>query len=452
MERKEISQCNLDKTSEEDCRLRESAMEAAGVGAWEVQLETNTISWDKRCRELFGVFTGNAISCDQIMTHIHPNDIAAVKAAVENALGGRHDGKYSIRYRTIGAEDGKLRWVQLSGQAYFNEDGQATRFIGIAQDITASSSSTAQRIDKLLMKENAISINLNDMAQDAILLSSLQSTLEQEIQKHTAELDISNEELKASNDELNAKNEELAELNRELKQSNEDLQQFAHVASHDLKEPLRKIKTYISRLEEDINTPLSAESTTYISKMYLAADRMYSMIDGVLAYSMINGSKQEIQNIDLNRIINDIVNDLEILITQKRAVIHYKELPNIEGASVLIYQLFYNLISNSLKFCHADIYPVIIIKSTLIHDNDQQYVHIELSDNGIGFNHEEAAFIFNTFARLNPKDKYEGTGLGLSLCKKIVQRHKGKIYAKGVTSQGATFIIILPLRQMQEYV
>lgn len=273
-----------------------------------------------------------------------------------------------------------------------------------------------------------------------------------EIQKRTAELDISNEELKVSNDELNAKNQELAELNRELKQSNEDLQQFAHVASHDLKEPLRKIKTYISRLEEDIDTRLSVNSRTYVGKMYLAADRMYSMIDGVLAYSTISGSKQAIQNIDLNRIINDIANDLEVLITQKRAIIRYKELPNIEGATVLIYQLFYNLISNSLKFCRDDAFPVITIKSTLINDDDQQYVQIELSDNGIGFNDEEAAFIFSTFARLNPKDKYEGTGLGLSLCKKIVQRHKGKIYANGVTSQGATFVITLPLRQMQEYV
>lgn len=452
MKREEIPQSNSNDNSEEDSRRRELAMEAAGIGTWEVRLDTNTVFWDARCRELFGLHTGNVIPYDQVIAHIHPADVAAVKAAVENALNGQHDGKYSVRYRTIGVDDGKLRWVHFSGQAYFNENGQATRFAGIAQDVTASSSSTVQRIEKLLIKENAIPLHLNDMAQDAILLSSLQAALEQEIQKRTAELDISNEELKVSNDELNAKNEELAELNRELKQSNEDLQQFAHVASHDLKEPLRKIKTYISRLEEDIDTRLSVNSRTYVGKMYLAADRMYSMIDGVLAYSTISGSKQAIQNIDLNRIINDIANDLEVLITQKRAIIRYKELPNIEGATVLIYQLFYNLISNSLKFCRNDAFPVIIIKSTLINDDDQQYVQIELSDNGIGFNDEEAAFIFNTFARLNPKDKYEGTGLGLSLCKKIVQRHKGKIYANGITSQGATFVITLPLRQMQEYV
>jgi light-regulated signal transduction histidine kinase (bacteriophytochrome) len=235
---------------------------------------------------------------------------------------------------------------------------------------------------------------------------------------------------------------ELRKMNTMLQQSNEDLRQFAHVASHDLKEPVRKFKVYTGRLQEDSATTFSARSKGYLEKINSATNRMLTMIDGVLHYSTINSTEQQTEAVDLNRIVRAIESDLELVIGQKKATLHYSQLPTIEGAAVLLYQLFYNLINNSLKFSKADVPCRIGISSTV----DQDQALIRLTDNGIGFDQQQAERIFDTFSRLNAKDKYEGTGLGLSLCKKIVARHGGEIEAAGKKGEGSEFLIRLPLK------
>jgi signal transduction histidine kinase len=235
---------------------------------------------------------------------------------------------------------------------------------------------------------------------------------------------------------------ELQKMNATLQQSNEDLRQFAHVASHDLREPVRKVKVYTGRLQEDNATAFSPRARTYLEKINSAANRMLSMIEGVLHYSTINSTEQETEAVDLNRIIRGIETDLELPIGQKKATLHYSQLPTIEGAAVLLYQLFYNLINNSLKFSRADVPCRIEIAAKV--DGDQAL--IRLTDNGIGFDQEQAERIFDTFYRLNAKDKYEGTGLGLSLCKKIVLRHGGEIEAAGKKGEGSEFRIRLPVK------
>ena len=242
--------------------------------------------------------------------------------------------------------------------------------------------------------------------------------------------------------EVKRRTSELNKLNGTLQQSNEDLRQFAHVASHDLKEPVRKVKVYTGRLQEDSATTFSAKARTYMEKINSAANRMLSMIEGVLHYSTINSTEQETETVDLNRIVRAIETDLELPIGQKRATLHYAQLPTIEGAAVLLYQLFYNLVNNSLKFSRPDA-PCRIEISAIV-DGDQAL--IRLTDNGIGFDQEQAERIFDTFFRLNAKDKYEGTGLGLSLCKKIVLRHGGEIEAAGKKGEGSEFRIRLPLK------
>lgn len=241
----------------------------------------------------------------------------------------------------------------------------------------------------------------------------------------------------------------VAERTKELQRSNEDLQQFAHVASHDLKEPVRKIKTFTSRLEDHLEGQLDASATKFIDRIHVATDRMFNMIDGVLAYSKINADLQKNALVDLNETIKNIETDLEVSLQKTGAEIKYQDLPTIEGASVLLYQLFYNLINNSIKFAKVDAAPQIQITSTLKIENNRDVVVIVLKDNGIGFPPEQATRIFETFSRLNSKDSYEGTGLGLSLCKKIVERHDGNITAIGTPNQGATFIITLPLKQIE---
>lgn len=236
-------------------------------------------------------------------------------------------------------------------------------------------------------------------------------------------------------------------LNAELLQSNEDLQQFAHVASHDLKEPVRKILTFTNRMHDEMSNALNERGKFYLSRIQSAADRMVSMIDGVLTYSGINASEQKLQKIDLNEIITSILTDVEVAIQQKGAIIQFNNLPEIEGAPVLIYQLFYNLINNSLKFAKLDEKLLVTITSKNLVIKDKPFAQITVQDNGIGFENKHSEVIFETFSRLNSKDKYEGTGLGLALCKKIVHRHNGAIEAKGMVPNGAIFTITIPLKQ-----
>jgi signal transduction histidine kinase len=230
---------------------------------------------------------------------------------------------------------------------------------------------------------------------------------------------------------------------KELQRSNDDLLQFAHVASHDLKEPVRKFKTFIGRLQEEYENILPEKGKDYLRRMQIASDRMSAMIEGVLQYSSLNGIDQVNTNVNLNEIIKSIEADLEVIIHQKKVEIIKDELPVIDGMPVLIYQLFYNLINNSLKFSKEN--PVIRISSSVEVVNERQYAKIMVADNGIGFGQEHATKIFDAFSRLNTKDKYEGTGLGLALCKKIVERHHGSISATGEEGKGAVFTVLLPI-------
>jgi PAS domain S-box-containing protein len=233
----------------------------------------------------------------------------------------------------------------------------------------------------------------------------------------------------------------------ELTKSNEDLQQFAHVASHDLKEPVRKIRTFATRLNEESGDLLNHRSKVYIEKIQQSTERMVTMIDGVLAYSSLSSEASKNEMVNLNHVFDNIKNDLEVLISEKGVELSIGNLPTIEAAPVLIYQLFYNLINNSIKFSATDTRRRIQVKSEFFSGNGKEAVRVIVSDNGIGFDQKFAATIFNTFTRLNSKDKYEGTGLGLALCRKIVERHKGSIEAHGEKGKGATFVITLPIKQ-----
>lgn len=247
------------------------------------------------------------------------------------------------------------------------------------------------------------------------------------------------------------KMEELVAFRTEqLARSNEDLQQFAHVASHDLKEPLRKIATFSDILINDPNSNLSEKGRLYLDKIENASKRMSVMIEGVLAYSTISSNGQKLESLELSSIIRDVENDLELAILQKDAQIVYSALPKIEGVRILIHQLFYNLIGNSLKFINAGVNPVISISSEkiekIINKHAVDCFLITLTDNGIGFNQEHAEKIFGVFSRLHSKEQFEGTGLGLALCRKIVKRHGGEMSAEGEEGKGATFRIYLPIK------
>lgn len=254
--------------------------------------------------------------------------------------------------------------------------------------------------------------------------------------------------------QLEELNRQLQATNLELQRSNEDLQQFAHVASHDLKEPIRKVRTFGSRLEEEFGDLLPERGQLYLTKMLSSAERMFGLIDGVLNYSIVNSLESGFEKTDLNDILSNIEADLEVLLQQSGGQLKKQSLPSVNGSPVLLNQLFYNLLNNALKFSRAGVPPVINLDSkkmlgsdfewVLPADADKIFIQISVCDNGIGFKPEHAERIFKTFTRLNSRDKFEGTGLGLALCKKIVERHHGYIYATGKENEGACFYVLLP--------
>lgn len=245
---------------------------------------------------------------------------------------------------------------------------------------------------------------------------------------------------------------ELMEVNHNLKISNNDLQQFTSVASHDLKEPLRKIQFFGDLLKA--KAELSDEMTVHLEKIIRSSRRMSTLIEDLLSFASL--SKPNLfQLTDINEIINDIISDFEISIEEKNAVITVHPIPKIEVIPSLIRQLFQNIISNALKFSQPGVSPQITIRGVT---TDQPlaeevevpgglYCRITISDNGIGFEEKYADKIFTIFQRLNGRTEYEGTGIGLAIARKIVDRHNGWIRAKSQPGEGSDFTIVLPVIQ-----
>lgn len=242
----------------------------------------------------------------------------------------------------------------------------------------------------------------------------------------------------------------IQESTMELRRSNDDLLHFANVVSHDLQEPVRKIKIFNHFLKNEIAGQLPGRSVMHLNKIAHSANRMQCIIEGLLAYSTIDKSTQPVEKIFLNDLLKNIKTDLELIIKEKGAILIISDLPEIEGAAILIQQLFYNLIQNALKFTKANQPPKVIITSIIKYIDSVEYIEISFKDNGIGLDPIYAEKIFTAFERLHSKNEYEGNGIGLALCKKIINRHNGTIIAKGEKENGAEFIVTLPLKQATE--
>lgn len=328
------------------------------------------------------------IANEELIAKLHPDDQKLREKAHQESL---ITGKMCYEARILN-DDGSIKWVKINGRIITDEDGAPATIIGIIQDIHE------------------------------------QKAFEEELKK------------------------QVAERTQELRRSNDDLLHFAGVVSHDLKEPIRKIKTFNSILKNECKADFSENAKKFLQKVDQSAQRLQNIIEGILAYSTLDKRSQPVEKINLDLVIENIKTDLELIINEKGAILVISELPEIEGAPILIHQLFYNLVHNALKFSKSDQPPRVIITSNIIKNQEGiEVLEIKIKDNGIGLDPVFAEKIFDAFERLHSKDQYEGNGLGLALCRKIAKKHNGSITAAGEKDNGAEFTVTLPLKQSDSY-
>ncbi len=377
-------------------QLAQLAVAGAGAGTFFVDLaDSNNIVYSPALAVIFAGREITGMTRAMLLTYIVPEDRPIREKAYQEAA---RTGKLNYEARTVW-HDGTTHWVRVFGTYLFGTNGAATGFSGIAMDITV------QRM--------------------------AQQELERQVQERTREL---------------------SEANQTLLRTNRELEQFAYIASHDLQEPLRKIQSFADLLQTSRHDNQLAD--LYLGKIIKSAQRMSELIRAVLGYSRLAAKTDLFEKTDLNQVLQAVLADFDLLIEQKGAVVRHDTLPVLTGIPLQLSQLFTNLIGNALKF--TDKKPCITITSALLSPDDAMrppglqpalaYAYIAVHDNGIGFDQQYADRIFSLFQRLGSSKAYGGTGIGLALCKKIVENHSGIISAESRPNQGATFHIYLPSR------
>ena len=261
----------------------------------------------------------------------------------------------------------------------------------------------------------------------------------------------------ALEDRVRERTSELSMLNVELERSNRELQDFAFVASHDLQEPLRKIQAFGDRLRKVQGPKFDDQGRDYLDRMSGAAERMHTLINDLLSYSRVTTKAQPFEPTDLNTVVEGVLSDLETRIEESGGSVTVGKLAKIDADPLQMRQLFQNLIANALKFAKSDSHPVVEVRGEIFEgevpsvgrSTAEQLVRISVTDNGIGFDEKYLDRIFTPFQRLHGRNEYEGTGIGLAVCRKIVERHGGSLTAKSIPGKGSTFTITLPVVQKE---
>ncbi|MGN6417366.1 MAG: hybrid sensor histidine kinase/response regulator [Pseudobacter sp.] len=276
---------------------------------------------------------------------------------------------------------------------------------------------------------------------------------EQKLKAINRSLEMEINERRASEEMVRQLNQQLMQNIHLLETANRELDRFAFMASHDLQEPLRKIRTFGDLLGMKFKDQLDSEAKTYISRIQNAAERMQTLIKDILAFSRVSDEKDNFVRSDINQIIQEVLVDLDSTVQEKQAVINVEEIPQLDVNPGLIRPLFYNLIGNALKYSRKDVLPVIYIRNippgavAKVPVSETGYCRITIEDNGIGFDQVYAEQVFDMFRRLHVNKDYEGTGIGLALCKKIVEKHHGFISAESTPNVGSVFTVTLPVEQ-----
>lgn len=341
----------------------------------------------------------------------------------------------------------------LKAAAESEEHLQLLRSVGFSSAITVPLKSKNETVGTITLvsveqKRNFTKTDLEtaeelaERASQAITNASLYAALEEELEKRKmleAELRLVNEALETKVKERTLR---LEDMNQNLSRSNQELQDFAYVASHDLQEPLRKIQAFGNLLEEEYSQALG-EGNDYLDRMRGAAHRMSVLIEDLLSFSRVTTQARPFDRVDLREVALEVVSDLEARIRDTNGKIHIGKLPTVEADATQMRQLFQNLLANALKFHKEGVPPVIHVSARKLGPRWRIYV----KDNGIGFEEKYLDRIFAVFQRLHGRDAYEGTGIGLAVCRKIAERHNGTIIATSKHGEGSTFTITLPVEQ-----
>lgn len=372
------------------------AIAVGELGVFDLDLETNEVDADERFNAIFGFDSTKNFS--DYLSRVHPMDLERSKEIV---WAGDEPEILEQQFRLL-LDDHQERWVRFRGHYYRKDNTKPARLFGVIQDITK------------------------------------QKEFEHELSKQVAE-----------------RTAELESKNKELERSNQDLEEFAHVASHDLKQPIRKIQFFSERLKQQLADRLNEDENSTFQRIQVASQRMGLLIDDLLLYSHVSQRPPEMEDVDLNEKVGRALEDLELEIQQKNAKIHVGKLPVVKGYRRQLQQLLLNLIGNALKYNIPGVNPEIEISSRIVHNIEldsisqpegvSKYYRIDIKDNGIGFDQEHADRIFKLFHRLHGNAEYGGTGVGLSIAQKVAKNHHGKIIAESEEGKGATFKVFLPV-------
>jgi PAS domain S-box-containing protein len=352
---------------------------------------------------------------------LHKSDQARARRVWRHSL--ETSEPYEIKYRLYHAKSGVHRWVIGRALPFRNDKGDIEKWYGTCTDIDDS----IQEIEMRKKLEEA--------------LKQERDTLESRVNERTSQLRLTNEGLRQEIKKRQEIEQKIREYSDELKRSNKELEEFAYVSSHDLQEPLRKIQAFSDLLTEEYGGKLG-EGEEYLTRIQSSANRMSTLIEDLLVFSRVTTKAAVSKPVNLNKIIEFVSADLQDRIEKENGTITVANaLPTVMADETHMRQLFQNLTSNALKFHATDRPPIVEISSRC----DEDECTIKISDNGIGIDEKYKEKIFAVFQRLNTKQAYEGTGIGLAVCKKIIERYNGTIQVESQVGVGTTFIITMPI-------
>lgn len=390
------------------------AQKISHTGSWYWNVSSDTIIWSDEHYRLFGLDPkARIVPTFNLFLHaIHHEDRERIQRILDEAT--RKGSEFDFEYR-IALPEGQVKYLQAVGKPIVKESGGGVDYdyVGTTMDITA-----------------------RKQAEDA--LRQAHDALEKRVQERTCELQETNQRLELEIVERKRAEAVLARRSQELARSNAELEQLAYIASHDLQEPLRMVASYLQLIESRYSERLDADGHEFIEYAVDGARRMQALIDDLLRYSRVGTKAKPMQAVECATVIKAAMQALRLAISESGARITWSNLPTIVGDETQLTQLFQNLIGNAIKF-RRDAPPEIDIRA----DAEDGFWRISVRDNGIGIDPEYRDRIFEMFQRLHGSKVYPGNGIGLTICRKIVERHGGRIWVESTLGQGSTFIFTL---------